>query len=153
MKKLLCCYPLHLKIAAIRHCRSWDVRPKDECCPMSSCKVDAFCHWGLSQGTNSQMRSREVRSIDMTRSSVRLSESHKHSPGPPLTQTSMLSDSEFDEAARVVAAQRDWRYCRSRADKFRLVKAARGSHQDMNSTCFAPCFFIRAAERPGRVAP
>ncbi|GLC43650.1 Parvalbumin beta-like [Pleodorina starrii] len=35
--------------------------------------------------------------------------------------TSMLSDGEFDEAARVVAAQRDWRYCRSRADKFRYL--------------------------------
>lgn len=34
-------------------------------------------------------------------------------------QTSMLSEEEFDEAARVVAAQRDWRYCRSRPDKFR----------------------------------
>ncbi|GFR50480.1 hypothetical protein Agub_g12740 [Astrephomene gubernaculifera] len=39
-----------------------------------------------------------------------------------LTQmTSLLSDAEFDEAARVVAAQRDWRYCRSRADKFRYL--------------------------------
>ncbi|EFJ49327.1 hypothetical protein VOLCADRAFT_90146, partial [Volvox carteri f. nagariensis] len=35
--------------------------------------------------------------------------------------TSMLSDSEFDEAARIVAAQRDWRYCRTRADKFRYL--------------------------------
>ncbi|GIL76527.1 hypothetical protein Vretimale_6036 [Volvox reticuliferus] len=35
--------------------------------------------------------------------------------------TSNLSDSEFDEAARIVAAQRDWRYCRSRSDKFRYL--------------------------------
>ncbi|PNW70413.1 hypothetical protein CHLRE_17g718750v5 [Chlamydomonas reinhardtii] len=35
--------------------------------------------------------------------------------------TSMLSEEEFDEAARVVVAQRDWRYCRSRPDKFRYL--------------------------------
>ncbi|KAG2449861.1 hypothetical protein HYH02_005384 [Chlamydomonas schloesseri] len=35
--------------------------------------------------------------------------------------TSMLSAEEFDEAARVVVAQRDWRYCRSRQDKFRYL--------------------------------
>lgn len=40
-------------------------------------------------------------------------------PHPP--QTSMLSEEEFDEAARVVVAQRDWRYCRSRPDKFRYL--------------------------------
>lgn len=38
-----------------------------------------------------------------------------------MQMTSMLSEEEFDEAARVVAAQRDWRYCRSRPDKFRYL--------------------------------